>query len=250
MRFDGLEGKRVLVTGSSSGIGKETALAFADAGAAVGVHYGHNAEGAEAVLKQIQALGATGCLFPCDLFNPANARSLVDTFVDRFSGIDILINNAGALIQMQNALELELETFENALRVNMLSPFFIAQKAIRQMKKQGTGGKIVNVSSIGVKYGGSVDSLHYSASKAALEAVTRNLAKIGAPDKILVNAIRPGLTDTPGIVPFKSDLQERIDLIPLKRMGKPAEIAQMILFLASSAGNFITGQIMAVSGGD
>lgn len=250
MTFDGLEGKRTLITGSSSGIGKEIALAFAQAGATVGIHFGENKNKAEAVLTQIQEYGTISDLFPGNLTDIQSALKLIETFVERFGGIDILVNNAGSYIQRQPVLELDVETFENALRLNTLSPFFMAQKSIHQMMKQENGGRIINISSIGVKYGGGTDGLHYSVSKAALEQVTRGLAKIGAPHNILVNAVRPGLTDTPTFTNLKSNLEKRINMIPLKRMGKPSEIAQMVLFLSSCAGNFITGQIIAVSGGD
>ncbi len=250
MKFDGIEGKRVLVTGSSRGIGAETAVAFAEAGAVVGLHCRNRKNGAETVLKRIRSTGATADLFQGDLLDVENASQLIEAFVERFGGIDVLVNNAGSPIHTRHALDVDVGTFEDTLRLNTLSPFFVAQKAISQMKLQGNAGRIINVSSIGVKYAGSDTTLHYTAAKAALETITRSLAKIVAPCNILVNAVRPGVTDTDAVEHYVSDKHERVSQIPLKRMAHPSEISNMILFLASSAGDFITGQIIAVSGGD
>ena len=119
------------------------------------------------------------------------------------------------------------------------------------MKAQG-GGKIINISSIAAKYGGSVKSLHYGAAKASLEAITIGLARFGAPYNILVNAIRGGFIDTQFQNRYakEKDLKSRIALIPLKRPGKPDDIAHAVLYLASEAGNFITGEILTIAGGD
>ena len=201
-------------------------------------------------MKRIRSTGATVDLFQGDLLDVENASQLIEAFVERFGGIDVLVNNAGSPIHTRHALDVDLKTFDDALRLNTLSPFFIAQKAISQMKGQGTGGRVINVSSIGVKYAGSETTLHYTAAKAALETITRSLAKIVAPYNILVNAVRPGVTDTDAVDHCVSNREDRVDLIPLKRMANPGEISNMILFLASNAGGFITGQIIAVSGGD
>lgn len=118
------------------------------------------------------------------------------------------------------------------------------------MKEQG-GGKIINISSVSAKYGGSPQTLHYGAAKAALDATTVGLARAGAPYNILVNSVRGGLVDTPFHHKIgRSSLEDRIKLTPLKRAGQPIDIARMVLFLASSAGDYITGEIFTVAGGD
>ena len=118
------------------------------------------------------------------------------------------------------------------------------------MSKQKSG-RIINVSSIGVKFGGSPNTVHYSASKAALEALTRSFSKIGAPDNVLVNAIRAGVTDTPIHSKLgRKDLSRRSGMIPLGRMADPEEISQAVLFLASDQSSYITGSIIPVSGGE
>ena len=134
--------------------------------------------------------------------------------------------------------------------LNVESPFFLAQAAFRHMQEAG-GGKIVNISSVGVKFGGSPRTLHYSAAKAALEGVTLGLAKAGAPHRVLVNAIRPGVIDSPfHQIKSKQEWEARVAQIPLKRPGTPLDIARMVLFLLSPAGDFITGQVFVVSGGE
>jgi NAD(P)-dependent dehydrogenase (short-subunit alcohol dehydrogenase family) len=134
--------------------------------------------------------------------------------------------------------------------LNAQAPFFLAQGAFRFMKNNG-GGKIINISSISAKYGGSDRTLHYGASKAALEAINRGLAKAGAPHNILVNAIRAGFIDTPMHKKLgRTNLEKRIHAIPLKKPGKAEDIARMALFLASEGGDFITGETFTVAGGD
>ena len=137
--------------------------------------------------------------------------------------------------------------------MNAKAPFFLSGEVFDSMKDQG-GGRIINISSVNVKYGGGAKSIHYVASKAALESITRGFAREGAKYNILVNTIRPGVIDTPMHTNIRGysrkDFQKRIALVPLKRMGKPIDIARMALFLASEAGDFITGEIFTIAGGD
>lgn len=246
----GLENKKVLVTGATGGIGTSLVRMFAEKGAVVGIHYHQNKEQAELLDREVDAKGGRSGCFQADLLS-ANGADLVDTFVERFEGIDVLVNNAGAICGYEDFLDLDEATWTKTFQLNTQAPFFLAQCAFARMKKSG-GGKIINISSIAAKYGGSARSLHYGASKAALEAVTVGLARVGAPHNILVNAVRGGYIDTPAQQRLSSqkDLKERIKLIPLKRAGKPGDIASLVVFLASGAGDFITGEIMTVSGGD
>lgn len=250
--FESLKGKKALITGSSSGIGAKTALLLSEYGADVGIHYFSNKEEANKVMKQIEKNGGKYELFQGDLLDKNFCDKLVDQFVNSFGKIDILVNNAGALENTKSFLDLTWSDWENALKLNLLGPFFIAQKAFKAMKKSG-GGKIINISSISVKYGGGFTSMHYGASKASLESITKGLARFGAKYNILVNAIRPGFIDTrfhKKMKRNKDDIQKRIELIPLKRPGKPEDIARMVVFLASESGDYITGEIFTVSGGD
>jgi len=177
---------------------------------------------------------------------------LIHDFIEVFGSIDILVNNAGGIYGNKNFLEIDEDSWNQTFTLNVTAPFFLARDAFSFMKLHG-GGKIINISSISAKYGGSGTTMHYGAAKAALEAITRGLAKAGAPYNILVNTIRGGVIDTPfheKIQRDRKNLEERINLIPLKRMGKPLDIARMALFLASEAGDYITGEIFTVAGGD
>jgi len=245
-----LENKRVLITGATGGIGACLVQTFADKGAVVGIHYHQNKEKAEALSREIETNGGQSACFQADLLS-SSGPPLVDAFVDRFGGIDILVNNAGAILGYENFLELSETAWRETFHLNAQVPFFLAQRAFASMKDNG-GGKIINISSIAAKYGGSEKSLHYGASKAALESTTVGLARAGAPYNILVNAIRGGFIDTPAQHRLSSqkDLTERIKLIPLQKAGQSEDIASMVVFLASKAGDFITGEILTVAGGD
>jgi 3-oxoacyl-[acyl-carrier protein] reductase len=194
--------------------------------------------------------GGTAEGFEADLLSREHRARLVPEAVERLGGLDGLVNNAGAVIGAVSFLELDEEAWAKTFVLNAESPFFLAQAAFRHMQKIG-GGKIINISSVGVKFGGSATTLHYSSAKMALEGISAGLAKAGAPSNILVNAIRPGVIDTP-FHREKSgqDWDARVSLIPLRRPGLPLDIARMILFLLSPAGDFITGQILSVSGGE
>ena len=249
--FSGLEGKRVLVTGASGGIGRSMSHLFAKSGATLGIHYNENRDDAESLAFDINnSAGGEAICFQADLLS-SDMASLVDNFVDRAGGIDILINNAGAIFGFTEFLELDEASWRDTQKLNLEAPFFLAQKAFIHMKKEG-GGKIINIGSIAAKYGGSSRSLHYGAAKAALESVTIGLARAGAQHNILVNMVRGGFIDTPFHKKLSSskNIEERINLIPLKRAGKPEDVARMVLYLASESGDFITGEILTVAGGD
>lgn len=248
--ISGLENKRVLVTGATGGIGTRIVRMFATKGAVVGIHYHKNQGQAELLAREVESSGSQSDFFQADLLS-SNGADLVDAFVERFDGIDVLVNNAGAICGFEDFLELDETSWSETFQLNAQAPFFLAQSAFARMKKS-SGGKIINISSIAAKYGGSTRSLHYGASKAALEAVTIGLARAGAPHNILVNAVRGGYIDTPAQHRLSSqkDLAERVKRIPLQRAGQPEDIASMVVFLASGAGDFITGEIMSVTGGD
>jgi|TARA_B100002003_G_C14118423_1_gene537928 NAD(P)-dependent dehydrogenase (short-subunit alcohol dehydrogenase family) len=247
-----LDGKRVLVTGASSGIGARISELFSDCGAIVGIHYHGNEKGATEVLSGIKENSGKAGLFRGDLLDSSARSMLVQSFVDKYGGIDVLINNAGGVYGNAHFLKMDEDSWNKTFALNVTAPFFLAKNAFSYMQKEGSG-KIINISSISAKYGGSPTTMHYGAAKAALDAITSGLARAGAPYNILVNSIRGGVIDTPfheKITRDKKILEKRIMLIPLKRMGKPVDIARMALFLASDAGDYITGEIFTVAGGD
>jgi NAD(P)-dependent dehydrogenase (short-subunit alcohol dehydrogenase family) len=164
--------------------------------------------------------------------------------------LDVLINNAGAAVGPKDILDLDEESWNKTFWLNARAPFFLAQSAFKHMKDNG-GGKIINISSISAKYGGSVQTLHYGAAKSALKTVTLGLSKAGAKHNILVNTVRGGFIDTPMHQKLGRDnLEKRIEMIPLRKPGRPQDMAGMVLFLASEAGDFVTGETFTIAGGD
>ena len=244
-----LVGKRVLVTGASGGLGQALARAFGQSGCRVGLHYYRNRNGIRKIEKELRELGVSSLTLQTDLSDPKGAATTVAQFIKKWGGIDILINNAGGIIGEKEFAKISTSDWNKTYQLNAGSPFFLIQKAFSSMKKQKSG-KIINISSISAKYGGYEKSIHYAAAKAALETLTIGFAKIGAPYNILVNAIRPGLMATPAWKKMKKNIKKRVALTPLKRMAQPEEVAQLALFLASSHGNYITGEIYSIDGGD
>jgi 3-oxoacyl-[acyl-carrier protein] reductase len=247
--FKDLKGKRVLVTGASSGIGACIAELFGSYGATVGIHYRSDKKGALKVIDNIVKKGGKAALFPGDLLQPSVRAGLLKAFKENFGGIDVLVNNAGGIYGAKSFLELDEESWDNTFTLNAKAPFFLAKEAFAMMKEQG--GKIINISSVSAKYGGSPQTMHYGAAKAALDAITVGLARAGAPYNILVNSIRGGFIDTPFHKKIgRENLSDRIKMIPLKRAGQPEDIANMVLFLSAKTGDYITGEIFTIAGGD
>lgn len=247
-----LAGQRILVTGASSGIGAATACLLGRLGAIVAIHYNRNISGALDTHKKIFEAGGEARLFKLDLLraHARNYRSLFEDVVKNLGGLEALVNNAGGLSSPRLFFDLTERDWLKVFKLNLFAPAELCKYAFAHMAAHG-GGRIVNISSIGVKYGGSPTSVHYAAAKSALETMTIGLAKMGAQHNILVNAIRPGFVLTPMNKNMtKEEIESRVSLIPLKRYGEPEEIAEMSAFLLSPAAAFITGQILAVSGGD
>ncbi|MFH1423803.1 MAG: SDR family oxidoreductase [Candidatus Nealsonbacteria bacterium] len=251
--FEEIKNKKVLITGANGGIGAAIAELFAGNGASVGIHYYQDKKRALELKRKITSFGGRAeILKEADLTENTSRHNLMREFIQKFGRIDILVNNAGGVYGAQDFLSLDEKSWEKTFALNATAPFFLAQEAFGRMKKQ-QGGKIINISSVAAKYGGSTTTLHYGAAKAALEAVTKGLARAGAPHNILVNTVRGGIIDTlfhQKIHRTKADLQKRVKLTPLGRAGKPSDIAQMVLFLASEGGDYITGETFTVAGGD
>lgn len=248
--FENLTGKRILVTGASSGIGACIAGLLGSCGAFVGVHYRDNEKGAQDIAGNISKQGGKAELLQGDLLLASVRTDLLKSFADTFGGIDVLVNNAGGVYGPKHFLELDEESWDNTLALNVKAPFFLAKGAFSLMAEQ-RGGKIINISSISAKYGGSPQTLHYGAAKAALDSLTVGLASAGARYNILVNSVRGGVVDTPFHKKMgRNSLDDRIKLVPLKRAGQPLDIARMVLFLVSEAGDYVTGEIFTIAGGD
>src|SRR3989344_810901 len=251
--FKEIKNKKVLITVANGGIGVATAELFAKHGALVGIHYYQSQKRALELRRKITSFGGRAeILKEADLTKSASRHNLIREFIQKFGRIDVLVNNAGGVYGVKDFLSLDERSWEKTFALNAAAPFFLAQEAFRCMEKQ-RGGRIINISSVAAKYGGSATPLHYGAPKPALEAITKGLARAGAPYNVLVNTVRGGIIDTlfhQKIHRTKADLQKRVKLTPLGRMGRPSDIAQMVLFLASRGGDYITGETFTVAGGD
>jgi 3-oxoacyl-[acyl-carrier protein] reductase len=238
-----LEGQTALVTGASRGIGRAIALHLAQAGAEVVLHYHSNRQAAESAAEEIgRAVG----LLQADLRLPRQIDAMVRALGDR--GLDILVNNA-AIWGSTPLGSTPLEELEAMLDANVKGMFWLTQAVLPQLRQ---GARIVNLSSIAGRIGRAGGRSLYAATKAAVDAFTRNWALELAPRKIRVNGIAPGYIDTDMTAGYFSDpkiLQHAVDRQPFGRLGHADEVADVVLFLCSPESNWITGESLNVSGG-
>ncbi len=248
MIYEDLKGKKVLVTGSSSGIGQATAVMFSQQGCFVGVHYFKTKDGGEKTLQQVKK-NSDGVLLCADLRNEDQTNKMVEDFARAAGGIDILVNNAGSLIGRQPFESATLEFHEDVYATNLRSVFLVTRAALPHLKK--TKGSIVNIGSVAGHTGGGGDSGIYAGAKAAVAAETIAMAKEFAPYGIRANSVLPGLIETRFHQIFSTAERRKqvAEQTPLGRNGTAEDIAKVILFLASDAAAFITGEYIAVNGG-
>ncbi|HBG26312.1 MAG: hypothetical protein A2Y10_01875 [Planctomycetes bacterium GWF2_41_51] len=249
MIFEDLKGKKVLVTGSSSGIGAATAKMFAEQGCFVGVHYFRTPEGGEKTLAEVKKI-SNGCLLKADMRDKTQVFKMIEDFQKATGGIDVLVNNAGSLIARQFFADATEEYFDDAFATNVKSTFLATQAALEGLKK--TKGCIVNIGSIAGHVGGAGGGGIYAAAKAAVATMTIAMAKEFATFGIRVNSVLPGLIETRFHELF-STAERRAKVAketPMGRNGTAEDVAKAILFLASGeASGFITGEYLAVNGG-
>lgn len=248
--FD-LSGKVAVVTGGSRGIGLELAQGLGEAGAKV-VISARRAQWLEPAAEELRAAGIACRAEPADVSNPDDAERLIARTVEAFGQVDILVNNAG-LSWGAPVLEMPLDKWHQVMDANATGTLLMCQAAGRRMIERRAGGRIVNVSSVVglvAALPAVMDAIGYNASKAAINAITRELAVRWAPHDILVNAIAPAyfLTRlTQGVI--SQHEQDIVAGTPLARLGRPGELKGVVVFLASPAASYITGQILAVDGG-
>ena len=242
------QNQTVLVTGASAGIGAAAAHAFGRRGAHVIVHYNSRREAAEQVVVGIQSAGGSGETVQADLGTQAGVRSLVDWLRGR--QVDILVNNAGSLVRRTKVLEFTPELMERVMVLNFTSAFFVAQAVLPGMVERKRG-VIVNISSVAARMGGGVGALGYAAAKAALSAMTKNMAREFGPSGIRVNTVSPGTIDTDYHRSFSTEqmLTNVKAATPMGRLGTAEEVADAILYLCSDGARFIQGQALEVNGG-
>jgi NAD(P)-dependent dehydrogenase (short-subunit alcohol dehydrogenase family) len=239
----------VLITGALTGIGRATALAFAKDGASVVVSGRHENAG-QALAAELRNLGAEAEFVQADVRHEDDVRSLVDQTVKRFGRLDVAVNNAGTEGRPGPVTEQTAETYAATFETNVLGTMLSMKHELRVMQPQGNGS-IINLSSTMGQRGAPGASL-YTASKHAVEGLTKSAALEGAAFGVRVNAVAPGPIDTDMLNRFTGNADRKAGLIagvPLKRAGKPDEIAQAITYLASDKASFVTGQILGVNGG-
>jgi len=239
----------VLVTGALTGIGRATAQAFAREGACIVVSGRRDDEGRK-LAGELQKLGAEAEFLPCDVRHEDDVRSLIDKTVSRFGRLDVAVNCAGTEGTPGPVTEQSAETYAATFDTNVLGTLLSMKHEMRVMLAQGSGS-IVNISSTYGRRGAAGASL-YSASKHAVEGLTKSAALEGAPSGVRVNMVAPGPIDTGMLKRFTGTDERKAGLtatVPLKRVGTPEEIAQTIVFLASDKASFITGASYPVDGG-
>ena len=246
-----LKDKVAIVTGAGRGMGRTHALTLSQAGADVVVSDVLE-DGIKKVAEEIKKIGGKALAIKCDVANKKEVDELIAKTIEKFGKIDILVNNAG-ICPFKPFLEMTEEEFERVIRVNLKGYFLCAQAAAREMAKQKSG-VIINIASIAMgQVGMGFSTLtHYCASKGGIVAMAEAMAIELAPLGIRVNTISPGAIETPMVDPLKKDPQAfegLIKKIPLQRIGKPEEISNVVLFLASPASSYMTGSVIIVDGG-
>ncbi len=247
--FD-LEGKVAVVTGASSGIGRATAEALAANGARVAINFHRNESGAEAARAKIVSGGGSAITVQADVTRASEVQSLIEQSVAEFGPIDILVNNAGSLVERLKILDLTEEHWDEVIDLNLKSAFLCCRAVAGSMMERKMGA-IVNVSSIAGRTGGALGSIHYSSAKGGLITFTKGLAKELAPFGVRVNAVSPGVIDTPYHEQFSSPemMKTYAGLIPLGRVGTPEEVGKVICFLVSEAASYLAGETIEINGG-
>jgi 3-oxoacyl-[acyl-carrier protein] reductase len=245
-----LTGKVALVTGASSGIGAATAAVLADLGARVAIGYYGNQKGAEQVRETIGQAGGRAIALRADMRRADDIRSLVERAVGELGPINILVNNAGSLVERLQLLELTEARWDEILNLNLKSAMLCSQAVAASMIERKSGA-IINVVSIAGRNGGGLGAGAYAAAKGGLIAFTKSLAKELAPHGVRVNSASPGVIDTPFHQRFSTPamLRKFVEGTPLGRLGAPMECATVIAFLASPAASYVVGETVEVNGG-
>lgn len=242
-----LQGKIALITGAARGIGRTTAKTLASLGAKVIINYRSNEEEAKALLKEIQGLGSTGIIIKGDVADFEKCKEMIAEAVETMGTIDILVNNAG-ITKDGLIMRMKEEDFDKVIAANLKGTFNCIKHVTPIMIKKRYG-RIINLSSV-VGVTGNAGQANYAASKAGIIGLTKSVAKELASRGITVNAVAPGFIGTSMTEVLSESTKEAIlNNIPLKRIGDPQEVADLIGFLASNKASYITGQVINIDGG-
>ena len=245
--------KVMLITGASRGIGAATARLAAKRGWNIAVNYASNRGAAEAVVADIAKSGRKAIAIQADIGKPEDVARLFRTVDTELGRLDAFFNNAGIVEKASKFVDIAPERLQRILAVNTVGAFIAAQEAVRRMSTRlgGSGGAIVNMSSMAAKLGGSNESTDYATAKGGIDSLTIGLAKELAPEGIRVNAVRPGLIDTDIQKDF--GVGDRVGrykgLVPLQRGGSAEEVAEAVMWLCSDASSYCTGVLLDVAGG-
>ncbi|MDX9713897.1 MAG: SDR family oxidoreductase [Dissulfurispiraceae bacterium] len=239
--------RRVLITGGASGIGRAVLNRFAEGGWNIFCHYCSDSPNILKLQNEMSQIDIKFELLQADLSTEDGIAMLINKA--KSNKIDTLINNAGAYIHQKHFAELKLSELSLSFMLNLAAPFAISSALFQDMRDRKFG-RIVNISSIAAKYGGSAFSMHYGCMKRGLEGIALTLSREGAQHNVLVNNVRPGVIDTAFHNKFPKDMHDRVNMIPAKRMGLPQEVAELVYYLGSEVNTYICGQTLAISGGE
>ena len=243
----------ILITGGGRGIGAATALLAASKGYSVCVNYARDQDAADGVVERVRSAGGEAIAIRADIGNESEVRTMFDAATDSMGSVTALVNNAGIVDQQTTLAGVSIERFERILRTNLIGAFNCAREAVARMSNAagGTGGAIVNVSSVAARTGSPFEYADYAASKGALDSMTAGLAMEAAPLGIRVNTVRPGFIYT--AMHADGGEPDRVDRlaprIPLQRGGYAEEVARAVLWLCSEEAGYVVGTTIDVAGG-
>lgn len=240
----------MLVTGASSGIGYAAALEFARCGAELAISYNENKTGADDLADKVRALGRPTICVKTDVVKEDEVETMFHKVLDRFGGqLDVLVNNAGTIVQRIPIADCSTELWDKVINVNLRSVFLCCRRVAKIMAAQKSG-RIINITSVAARNGGGIGATPYASAKGGVSTFTRGFAKEMAPHGVTVNAVAPGVIDTPFHQKHtpRAIWEKQIAAIPLGP-GKSDDVSGTILFLASEASRYITGEVIEVNGG-